>query len=144
MYKVVHYVFSTYKRKQVLTDEIMQSLEAIFKQICEEKGFEIICQSILVEHVHLLIKKKASDRNEYVMKMIKGKSAYRIFKDFPSNRFEFRKLWARGYCADEIKDKNHLMRVIAYINGQKIKGIDKRIDWKPRRLVAGFQEINHD
>jgi len=141
MSKIFHYTFSTYKRKQVLVDEIAKKLEGIFENICKEKGFEIICQNILVDHVHLLIKKNNSDQNEYVMKMIKGKSAYLIFKEFPSDRFKYRKLWGRGYRAKEVRGIEEMRVVIDYISNQKIGGVDKRIkmDWKPRRLVAGFQ-----
>ena len=141
MEKVVHYTFSTYKRKQVLIDWIAKEIEIIFEEICNKKGFGLICQSILIEHVHLLIKKRAADRNEYVMKMIKGISARQFFKKYPSNRFEFRKLWGRGYRAEEIKGKEHFRQIINYIKGQKINGVDKRLksNWKPRRLVSGFQ-----
>lgn len=137
MEKTIHYTFSTYKRKQILDDWVAKELEAIFGDICRKKGFELICQNILIEHVHLLIKKRATDRNEYVMKMIKGVSSREFFKRYPSNRFEFRKLWGRGYRVEEIKDEEHLERVIAYINGQKIEGVDKRAKpkWKPQQNV---------
>lgn len=127
MSKTFHYTFSTYNRKQILVDYIANDLPGIFKSICQEKGFVLICQNILIEHVHLLINKQNNDRNEYVMKMIKGISARKIFEKYPSNRFEFRKLWGRGYRAYEIKNENDLKRVIKCINSQKIDGIDKRI-----------------
>jgi len=141
MKKIVHYTFSTYKRKHILENWIADELLRIFSNICAEKGFEIICQNILLEHVHLLLGKRMSDSNEYVMKIIKGGSARRFFKKYPSNRYEFRKLWGRGYRAVSIKDEEHLKQVVAYIDNQKIDGMDKRIvpHWKPRRLVAGFQ-----
>ncbi|MBU0671625.1 MAG: IS200/IS605 family transposase [Candidatus Margulisbacteria bacterium] len=156
MYKTFHYTFSTYKRKKILNGNIVKELAIIFIDICREKELRLICQNILVEHVHLLVEKKASDSNEYVMKMIKGISSRQFFKKNPSNRLEFRKLWGRGYRAEEIMGEQHLRHIIAYIEGQKVNGIDKRIKpiWKPRRtstslgaalslpkgLVAGFQK----
>jgi len=141
MKKIFHYIFRTYKKKRVLDGWIAEELESIFKNVCREKGFKLICQSILVDHVHLLIRKSATDRNEYVMKMVKGISSRQFFKKYPSNRFEFRKLWGRSYRAEEIKGKEHLNKVINYVKRQKINGIDKRIkpNWKPRRSVSGFQ-----
>jgi putative transposase len=127
MSKVFHYTFSTYNRKKILVDYIANDLLGIFQTICQEKGFTLVCQNILIEHVHLLINKRNNDNNEYVMKMIKGISARRIFEKYPSNRFEFRKLWGRGYRAYEIKNEDDLKRAINYINGQKIGGMDKRI-----------------
>jgi len=134
-------VFSTYKRKQALHDWIAKELTVMFEEICKEKGFNLICQSILVDHVHLLIGKNSTDRNEYVMKMIKGISSRRFFEKYPSNRYVYRKLWGRGYRARELKGEEELREAIAYIKGQKIDGIDKRVgpNWKPRRLVSGFQ-----
>ncbi|MEE8638352.1 MAG: IS200/IS605 family transposase [Candidatus Margulisiibacteriota bacterium] len=127
MYKIIHYVFSTYKRKKVLIDWIAEELAEILKEICKDKGFELISQNILSEHVHMLLKKKATDRNEYIMKIIKGISSRYFFRKHPGNRFEFRKLWGRGYRAKEIKGDEHLERIICYIEGQKINGVDKRI-----------------
>jgi hypothetical protein len=74
------------------------------------------------------------------MKMIKGISSKQIFKEYPSNRHVFRKLWSRGYRAFEVKEMDNLERTAAYINEQKLNNIDKRFlpNWKPRRLVAGF------
>ena len=126
MNKIVHYTFSTYKRKHVLVNWIAEELALHFKEICKEKGFELICQNILIEHVHLLIKKRATDRNEYVMKMVKGISSRKLFEKYPSNRFEFRKLWGRGYRAREIKGELDLNNVIAYIKNQKVGSTDKR------------------
>ena len=134
MYKIFHYVFATYKRKLVLINEISGQLSVIFHKISNEKGFEIIRLSILVDHVHMLIKKNTSDSNEYIMKMTKGISSREILKLYPSNRFEFRKLWGRGYRAIEIKDKNQLKQTIKYIDNQKVDGLDKRI--------AGSREVH--
>ncbi|NQT30185.1 MAG: IS200/IS605 family transposase [Candidatus Saganbacteria bacterium] len=143
MGKTVHYVFSTYKRKQALDDWIAEELTVMFDEICKEKGFGMICQNVLVDHVHMLIKKKSTDHNEYVMKMIKGISSHRFFEKHPGNRCVYRKLWSRGYRAREIKGEEDLWEIIAYIKGQKIDGIDKRMksNWKPRRLVSGFQFV---
>lgn len=141
MSKIFHYTFSTYNRKHILTDEVSEKLKQLFGEIATEKGFEIICFGILLDHVHILIKKKDIDRNEYIMKMIKGISSNRIFKEFPTNRLEIRKLWSRGYRAFEIKDEIQLKAVVEYVNNQKVGGIDKRAEpnWKPRRLAAGFR-----
>jgi putative transposase len=140
MSTVVHYVFSTYKRKQILDNEIASDLGTIFKNICKKKGLILICQSILLDHVHLLIRKDSQDKNEYVMKVIKGISSYTIFKKHPSNRFEFRKLWGRGYRAKEIKNEDQLMRTINYIDAQKSKGVDKRfiktVQFRKQKVVG--------
>ncbi|MFC1510893.1 IS200/IS605 family transposase [Candidatus Margulisiibacteriota bacterium] len=139
--KLVHYVFGTYKRKEALQDWIAEELESLFGVICKEKGFELICSSILVEHVHLLIAKQVTDRNEYVMKMIKGISSRRFFQKYPSNRYVYRKLWARGYRAVAVKDERHLSNVIRYIQEQKIEGVDKRAIPLTKGGKAGNRDV---
>jgi putative transposase len=140
MNKIFHYTFRTYKKKQILVGKIAEGLGKIFQEICKTKGFELISFNVLVDHVHILIGKKIGDSNEYIMKMIKGISSREIFKKYPGNRYEFGKLWGRGYYAVEVKDKEALDKTIAYIKGQKIQGIDKRAkpNWKPRSSFAGF------
>ncbi|MCX5750059.1 MAG: IS200/IS605 family transposase [Candidatus Saganbacteria bacterium] len=127
MSKIVHYVFNTYKRKPILVPEIAADLEQLFTSICEERGFKLLCQNILIEHVHILIEKKETESNEYIMQMIKGVSARRIFKKYDTNRFVFRKLWGRSYRAEAIEGESHLQRIRQYIKNQKIDGVDKRI-----------------
>jgi REP element-mobilizing transposase RayT len=126
---------------QLLEGEIAKDLGPMFEKICKSKGFELIVFNVLVDHVHVLIRKGIADSNEYVMKMLKGISSREIFNRYPGNRLEFRKLWGRGYHAVEIKDQEALDKTILYIKNQKINGIDKRAlrGWKPRRSVAGFQ-----
>ncbi len=124
----------------ILTPQIGKDLESILIDICANRGLEVVSHSILLDHVHLLLKKNDNDSNEYVMKVIKGSSACRLFRKHPSDRSLFRKLWSRGYRAKTIKDQDHLLNVVNYIDHQKIDGVDKRSNpnWKPRRLVAGF------
>ena len=143
MKKVVHYTFSTYKRKQILVDWISVEIELLIKEVCKEKRFELLCCSVLSEHVHLLIRKTETDSNEYVMKMVKGISARGFFKKYKGNRLEHRKLWGRGYRAFDVVGDEELERTIRYIENQKINGIDKRENWKPRRLVSGFQTLEN-
>ncbi|MDD5593119.1 MAG: IS200/IS605 family transposase [Candidatus Margulisbacteria bacterium] len=140
MAKTFHYTFRTYKKMQVLEGEIAKDLGIIFDEVCKTKGFELIAFNVLVDHVHILLRKGLADSNEYVMKMVKGISSRELFKKYPGNRFEFRKLWGRGYHAVEVKDQEDLKTKIDYINNQMINGIDKRAlrGRKPRSSFAGF------
>ena len=124
---IYHYVFTTYKRKSILTDpEIVQFLYATFSNIAAQKGFSIITCKILEDHVHCLIGFDLRHRHDYVIRMIKGISSREFFKAYTTNRLIFRKLWGRGYYGEKI-DKNKLTAVINYINSQVDEsGYDKR------------------
>jgi REP element-mobilizing transposase RayT len=139
----VHYIFSTYKRRQVLIDPVVISqLCEWFIMIAKEKKFIIIAVSILNDHVHLLIEHRADDTSKYVMKCIKGISSREFFKSYPkSPRFIFKKLWSKSYKACSVTP-DKLNRVIGYINNQKTKdGIDKRFFIEPTRLASGLNRF---
>ncbi|MBN3033784.1 MAG: IS200/IS605 family transposase [Candidatus Saganbacteria bacterium] len=122
-----HYTFRTYKSKSCLFDKDFKvKLANEFRKIAENKGFELIEQSVLEDHVHLLVKQGQADSTQYVMRMFKGISARHFFQEFPSNRFEYRKLWGRGYFYRKIAE-SELPEVIEYIRNQiSANGYDKR------------------
>jgi len=122
-----HYIFRTYKGKScLLFREFKEKLSAEFKQIAKEKGFELLDHNILEDHVHLLVRQGTTDSTNYVMRMFKGISARRFFQEYPSNRYEYRKLWGRGYFARKLSEAE-VPKVIEYIKNQiSSNGYDKR------------------
>ena len=122
-----HYVFKTYKGKSTLLDEEMIAyLGKTFEEISKEKGFPLLAYNILEDHVHLLVRQSSLDNTNYVMRVFKGASSRYLFKQYPTNRYEHRKLWGRGYYSEVILEE-HLLDKIDYIKNQKdSKGVDKR------------------
>ncbi|MFH1386191.1 MAG: IS200/IS605 family transposase [bacterium] len=122
-----HYNFRTYLRKPTLEDkEIRLFLKEIFLEISKEKGFDIIECEILSEHVHILIEHSYTLSTSQVMKFLKGISARRLFQQYPTNRFEHKKLWGRSFFAKKITNEEK-DNVIDYIRNQRNEeGIDKR------------------
>lgn len=122
-----HYIFRTYKGKSTLKYKgFKDHLKIGFETIANEKGFKLLASNVLEDHVHLVVRQSSSDSSDYVMRMFKGISSRRFFTEFPSNRFEHRKLWGRGYYIKIIKEQD-LPKVINYIENQTLKdGSDKR------------------
>ena len=122
-----HYIFKTYKGKScLLYKEFKDKLGSEFQQIAKDKGFELIAHSILEDHVHLLIRQTMADSTNYVIRMFKGISARRFFQEYPSNRYEYMKLWGRGYYARKLSN-TEVPKVIEYIRNQiGPNGYDKR------------------
>jgi REP element-mobilizing transposase RayT len=59
--------------------------------------------------------------------MLKGISARLFFKTFRTNRYVYRKLWARSYFAREIKEEEETKKILSYIKNQiGPTGLDKR------------------
>jgi len=122
-----HFVFRTYKGRSILTEvQSVGFLYNSFANIAIDKGFEIITCKIMEDHVHCLIGFGEQHRPDYVMRMIKGISAREFFRNFKTNRLEFRKLWGRGYYVEQIQ-VDEFDNVINYINAQTDRfGVDKR------------------
>lgn len=122
-----HYIFKTYKGKScLLYKEFKDKLGDEFQQIAKDKGFELIAHSVLEDHVHLLVRQATADSTQYVMRMFKGISARRFFQTYPSNRYEYRKLWGRGYHYCRLTEAE-LPKVVEYIRNQiSPNGYDKR------------------
>ena len=105
---IYHYVFRTYKGRFILIDkDSVDFLYTIFKEICNQKGFEILKCKILADHVHILLKFEPRHQIEYVMRMLKGISSREFFKKFRTNRYEYRKLWGRSYFSNRSPKKNY-------------------------------------
>jgi putative transposase len=122
-----HYIFNTYSGINILDDmKIRNFLLKIFNDIAKNKGFKIIECEILEDHVHMLTDQPYSISPSSAMKYIKGISARYLFKEYPTNRSDIRKLWARSYNFRKITEKQK-EKVINYIKGQRdMQGIDKR------------------
>ena len=106
--------------------DVIEFLYRTFHAIAEEKGFEITACKILEEHVHCLIGFDSIHRPNYIIRIMKGASSREFFKTFQTNRFIYRKLWARGYYGEQISNDN-LNSKIKYINDNIDEtGFDKR------------------
>jgi len=106
--------------------EIRNFLLKTFNEIANGKGFKVIECEILADHVHMLIEQPYTISTSSVMKFIKGASARYLFKQYPTNRYDIRKLWARSYNYRKITEKQK-ETVINYIKGQRDENdIDKR------------------
>jgi len=100
-----HVVFSTKYRKKVLTPEIAVFLQQTFTQIASEKGF-ILQQAEIGErdHVHLFLSGHPKVSPSYMVKMLKGISARRLFMKFPEIQKELWKgrLWNPSFYLETV------------------------------------------
>ena len=100
-----HIVFSTKYRKKVLTQEIKNYLYDMIKQIAYEKGFNIAMIEIgEKDHVHIFASAHPKVSPSYIVKMIKGITARKLFIDFPDIKTKLWKghLWNPSYYIETI------------------------------------------
>ncbi len=121
LFEYCHYVFGTRERKPVFgCHELEDDLHNFIVDIATEKGFDIDIFAIMPAHVHLLIRRRLSDSQGYIMKSIKGISSRRIFQSEPSLKFDMgaNRLWSRGYYVEAIPPER-LEAIRQYIRDQK-------------------------
>ncbi len=84
-------IFSTKYRRKVLTPEVEDYLKKVIVEIGIEKGFEVAMIEVGEEdHIHLFVSAHPKIAPSYIVKMVKGISARKLFLKF----LEFkRKLW---------------------------------------------------
>jgi putative transposase len=97
-----HIVFCPKYRKEVLFNEIKDTLDIIFRSICAAEEWGLVESQIMPDHVHLFISSKPQTSVMEIVKKLKGISARLIFKKFPQfkrKQFWGGHLWSEGYYA---------------------------------------------
>ena len=86
-----HIVWSVKYRHSVLNQEIETYLKDLFQEIAEEKGFEVVMMEVgEQDHIHVFASAHPKIAPSYIVKMLKGISARKLFVKFPQLK---KKLW---------------------------------------------------
>ena len=100
-----HIVFSTKYRKKVLTQELEYYIKDLIQEIAKEKGFEVsVIEAGEKDHVHIFASAHPKVSPSYIVKMIKGITARKLFIDFPDIKTKLWKghLWNPSYYIETI------------------------------------------
>jgi len=94
-----HFVWIPKYRYQILLKEIKQRLKEILTELCESLDVTIIEGAIALDHVHMYLSVPPKYSPAHVMKVLKGKSAEYLRRDFPelNKKYWGMHIWARGY-----------------------------------------------
>lgn len=94
-----HFVWATKYRRRVLTGDVAERVRELVRQTCEAMEVRILSGVVSADHVHLLVSAPPQWAPSDLMRRIKGRTAKRLFDDFPRLRKAFwgRHVWARGY-----------------------------------------------
>jgi putative transposase len=107
-----HVVWIPKYRYQVLIKDIKSRLKEILRELCEWLDIDILEGAIASDHVHLYVSVPPKRSPSQVMKILKGKSAEYVRRDFP----ELKKkswglhIWARGYFVSTIGIDREVIR----------------------------------
>ncbi len=121
-----HVVFIPKYRKKKLYTDLRRYLGEMFHDLAKQKESKIEEGSLLVDHVHMLVKIPPKYSVAQVIGFIKGKSAIGIARNFMGKRQNFtgQSFWARGYYVSTAGRDEEVVR--QYIREQEQE--DKRLD----------------
>jgi putative transposase len=87
-----HIVFVPKYRRSNPTGKTKERLEAIFAEICEDKGLELTESEVMPDHVHLFIGSPPKNAPSLIVNWVKGISARKY-----NQRYDDRVKWTRSY-----------------------------------------------
>ena len=99
-----HVVFAPKYRRMVIYGQIKKDIGQILRQLCEQKGIEIIEAEACPDHIHMLISFPPKYSISYVMGYLKGKSSLMIYEKWGNMKYKYknREFWCRGYYVDTV------------------------------------------
>jgi putative transposase len=99
-----HFVWVPKYRYHVLVKEIKPRLKEILVELCNWLDITIIEGAICSDHVHMYLSVPPKYSPAHVMKILKGKSAEYLRRDFPElgKKYWGLHIWARGYFVSTV------------------------------------------
>ena len=130
-----HFVWAPKYRYSILMNEIKQRLKKILAELCEWLNIRIIEGAICADHVHMYLSAPPKHSPSYIMKILKGKSAERLRKEFPELRKKYwgMYIWARGFFVTTVGINSEVIR--KYVKAQQEEQVseDQRWLWKDEK-----------
>ena len=110
-----HVVFAPKYRRMVLYRELRADIGKILRQLCQQKGVEIIEAEACPDHIHMLLSIPPKYSVSQIMGFLKGKSSLMIFDRHANLKYKYgnRHFWARGYFVDTVgRNKKQIQEYI--------------------------------
>ena len=84
--------------------KIKTDIGKILRQLCDQKGIEIIEAELCPDHVHMMISIPPKYSVSQIMGYLKGKSSLMIFDRHANMKYKYgnRHFWCRGYYVDTV------------------------------------------
>ena len=114
-----HFVWVPKYRYHILIKEVKPRLKEILVDLCNWLDILIMEGAICSDHVHMYVSVPPKYSPSYVMKILKGKSAERLRKEFPelNKKYWGMHLWARGYFVSTVGIDSEIIK--QYVKNQQ-------------------------
>jgi len=99
-----HIVIVPKYRRKVLFGKTRKKIGVIIRQLCRQKGVEILEGNALPDHIHMVLSIPPKYSVAMVVGYLKGKSAIQIHREMLGVKkgFTGKSFWSRGYCVSTV------------------------------------------
>ena len=119
-----HIVIVPKYRKKKLYGKFREQVGQIIKELCKQKGIEMVEGNLSVDHIHMCLSIPPKYSVAFAIGFIKGKSAVRIHREvLRIKRVTGLHFWSRGYCVSTVGLDEDTIR--KYIREQEKKEKDQ-------------------
>ncbi len=117
-----HLVWCVKYRRTVLTHRIGDRLKEMVADILKERDCQLVAVETEVDHIHVVFRCKPSDSLSEVVNRLKGATAYKLFREFPTlrNRLWKGHLWSPSYFVVTVGGAP-LEVIKRYVESQRVK-----------------------
>ena len=107
-------VFIPKYRRKVLYGKLRRGIGRILRDLCEQKGVDLVEGHAMADHVHLLLSIPPKYRVAHTVGFVKGKNAVRIHRELlRERRMTGWHFWATGYWVSTVgRDEAAVSRYI--------------------------------
>ena len=98
-----HVIIVPKYRKRVLYGKIRRRVGEILRDLCRQRGIEMLEGHLMPDHIHMCISVPPKFSIAFAIGFLKGKSAVRIHRQVLRNRrVTGLHFWSRGYCVSTV------------------------------------------
>ena len=98
-----HVVFIPKYRRKVLYGQLRQRIGPILRELCRQKGVELLEGHLMPDHVHMCLSIPPKYSVSYAVGFLKGKSAVRIHRELlHERRMSGLHFWTTGYWVSTV------------------------------------------
>ena len=98
-----HVVVNPKYRQKVFYGKMRRSIGAILRDLCRQRGVELLEGHCMADHVHLCLSIPPKFSVSHTIGFLKGKSAVRIHRKLMGHRrMTGLHFWATGYCVSTV------------------------------------------
>ena len=114
-----HVWFATKNRKWLLDGDVAECAKGVMLEIAATRGINVLELEPMIDHVHVLLEATTSSDLSWALKLLKGRSAYEVFRSFPELKIDagIDSLWQKSFDS-RVVPVEQLRTVRRYIRTQ--------------------------